>query len=117
MGVSGGVEEVKIDKLTLILLAAPAGRESADGAQGWLTHPLLYRQRHEWGDRFPDIVLAARRLKADSSLIDGEVVVLQRAVEGLVEIKEPAERGGSARDRGRLERLALIRVVAGACSQ
>jgi bifunctional non-homologous end joining protein LigD len=32
---------------------------------------------HDWGDRYPGIVLAARRLKADSCLIDGEVVVLR----------------------------------------
>jgi bifunctional non-homologous end joining protein LigD len=32
---------------------------------------------HDWGDRFPGIVLAARRLRAESFLIDGEVVVLR----------------------------------------
>ena len=35
------------------------------------------RNGHEWGDRFPGIVLAARRLKAESFVIDGEVVVLR----------------------------------------
>ena len=35
------------------------------------------RNGHEWGDRFPAIVLAARRLKAESFVIDGEVVVLR----------------------------------------
>ena len=34
------------------------------------------RNGYEWGDRFPAIVLAARRLKAESFVIDGEVVVL-----------------------------------------
>jgi bifunctional non-homologous end joining protein LigD len=34
------------------------------------------RNGHDWGDRFPAIVLAARRLKAHSFLIDGEAVVL-----------------------------------------
>ena len=34
------------------------------------------RNGHDWGDRFPAIVLAARRLKAQSFLIDGEAVVL-----------------------------------------
>ena len=29
------------------------------------------RKGHEWGDRFPGIVLAARRLKAKSFVIDG----------------------------------------------
>jgi ATP-dependent DNA ligase len=31
----------------------------------------------EWGDRFPGVVLAARRLGAESFVIDGEVVVLR----------------------------------------
>ena len=35
------------------------------------------RNGHDWGDRFPGIVLAARRLKAKSFVIDGEVVVLR----------------------------------------
>jgi bifunctional non-homologous end joining protein LigD len=34
------------------------------------------RNGHDWGDRFPAIVHAARRLKAQSFLIDGEAVVL-----------------------------------------
>jgi bifunctional non-homologous end joining protein LigD len=34
------------------------------------------RNGHDWGDRFPAIVLAARRLKTHSFLIDGEAVVL-----------------------------------------
>ena len=35
------------------------------------------RNGHDWGDRFPGIVLAARRLNAESFVIDGEVVVLR----------------------------------------
>jgi bifunctional non-homologous end joining protein LigD len=35
------------------------------------------RHGHDWGDRFPGIVLAARRLNAESFVIDGEVVVLR----------------------------------------
>jgi bifunctional non-homologous end joining protein LigD len=35
------------------------------------------RNGREWGDRFPAIVLAARRLKVESFVIDGEVVVLR----------------------------------------
>ena len=35
------------------------------------------RNGHDWGDRFPGIVLAARRIRTDSFLIDGEVVVLR----------------------------------------
>jgi bifunctional non-homologous end joining protein LigD len=34
------------------------------------------RNGHDWGDRFPTIVHAARRLKAQSFLIDGEAVIL-----------------------------------------
>lgn len=35
------------------------------------------RNGHNWGERFPAIVVAARRLKAESFLIDGEAVVLR----------------------------------------
>ena len=35
------------------------------------------RNGHDWGDRFPGIVLAARRLNAERFVIDGEVVVLR----------------------------------------
>ena len=35
------------------------------------------RNGHDWGDRFPGIVLAARRIRANSFLIDGEVAVLR----------------------------------------
>jgi bifunctional non-homologous end joining protein LigD len=35
------------------------------------------RNGHDYGDRFPGIVLAARRIRAGSFLIDGEVVVLR----------------------------------------
>jgi bifunctional non-homologous end joining protein LigD len=35
------------------------------------------RNGQEWGDRFPGVVLAARRLGAESFVIDGEVVVLR----------------------------------------
>jgi hypothetical protein len=34
------------------------------------------RNGHDWGNRFPAIVLAARRLKTHSFVIDGEAVVL-----------------------------------------
>jgi bifunctional non-homologous end joining protein LigD len=34
------------------------------------------RNGHDWGDHFPAIVHAARRLKTHSILIDGEAVVL-----------------------------------------
>jgi bifunctional non-homologous end joining protein LigD len=34
------------------------------------------RNGHDWGDRFPAIVDAARRLKAQSFLIDGEAVII-----------------------------------------
>ena len=34
------------------------------------------RNGHDWADRFPAIVDAARRLKAASCLIDGEAVII-----------------------------------------
>ena len=46
------------------------------------------RNGHEWGDRFPAIVLAARRLKAESFVIDGEVVVLRG--DGQVRLQRPS---------------------------
>jgi ATP-dependent DNA ligase len=38
---------------------------------GW----LAARNGHDWADRFPAIVYAALRIKAQSFLIDGEAVI------------------------------------------
>ena len=43
----------------------------ADGAPGWLPHPLLYSQRSRLGRPLPPVsVLAARRLKATSFVME-----------------------------------------------
>jgi len=40
---------------------------------------------HDWADRFPTIVEAAARLKAQSFLIDGEVVIARDDCSTLVQ--------------------------------
>ena len=61
--------------------------------------PLLHRNGHDWADRFPAIVDAARRIKATSFLIDGEVVIARDDGTRTLMAEAPGQRGGAVRLR------------------
>jgi len=86
------------------------------------------RNGHDFGDRFPAIVLAARRLKAHSFLIDGEAVVLnddgssdfhalrgrRRGVEAILVAFDLIEHNGNnLRDRPLIERKRRLSKLIG----
>ncbi len=69
------------------------------------------RNGHDWGDRFPAIVEAARRLKAETFVIDGEAVIA-----AMTNVRLHALRGKRRGDDAVLFAFDLLELTATTCA-